>query len=71
MAHKGKRYAKAAEGIDRRAVYELTDRLNLIGEAEFYHFVGDAADSPITQRGETSQFRVGLGLSYEFGLDLF
>jgi large subunit ribosomal protein L1 len=30
MAHKGKRYAKAAEGIDRRAVYELTEAVKMI-----------------------------------------
>jgi large subunit ribosomal protein L1 len=32
MAHKGKRYAKAAEGIDRRAAYELTEAVKMIKE---------------------------------------
>jgi large subunit ribosomal protein L1 len=32
MAHKGKRYAKAAEGIDRRGAYELAEAVKMIKE---------------------------------------
>ena len=32
MAHKGKRYAKAAEGLDRNRAYSLTDAIKLVKE---------------------------------------
>jgi large subunit ribosomal protein L1 len=32
MAHKGKRYAKAAEGLDRNKAYSLTDAIKLVKE---------------------------------------
>lgn len=58
-------------GVAAEAVYELTDALRLHGRGEFWTFVGDAADSPITREGDNTQFTLGVGLSYRFGLDLF
>lgn len=58
-------------GVAARATYALTDNLRIHGKASYTHFVGEALDSPIVEAGNDDEFRVGVGLSYRFGLDLY
>ncbi|WP_420392885.1 MipA/OmpV family protein [Acuticoccus sp.] len=58
-------------GIEAQAIYALTERWRLHGQAEYTHFVGDALDSPIVEEGNDDEFTVRLGLTYRFGLDLY
>lgn len=58
-------------GIEAEASYALTQNLWLHGRAGVTQFVGDAADSPITEAGNDLEGTVGIGLTYRFGLDLY
>ncbi|MBJ3778322.1 MipA/OmpV family protein [Acuticoccus mangrovi] len=58
-------------GLTATATYRLTERLDLHARAAYTRFVGDAADSPIVKAGNQDEFRVGIGVTYEFGLDLY
>jgi MipA family protein len=58
-------------GVAGEAKYALTRRWSLIGEAGYERLIGDAADSPITDRGSENQFSAAIGLSYRFGLNLY
>lgn len=58
-------------GLAAEATYRLTERVLLHGRAGFTTYVGDAADSPITERGNTSEGTVGVGITYRFGFDFF
>jgi len=58
-------------GVAGEAKYALTRRWSLVGEAGYERLIGDAADSPITDRGSENQFSAALGLSYRFGLNLY
>jgi outer membrane scaffolding protein for murein synthesis (MipA/OmpV family) len=58
-------------GIEAEATYALTDTIRLHGYAAYNRFIGDAGDSPIVDAGNQDEVRVGLGISYRFGLDLY
>jgi len=58
-------------GVAGEAKYALTPRWSLVGEAGYERLIGDAADSPITDRGSENQFSAAIGLSYRFGLNLY
>jgi outer membrane scaffolding protein for murein synthesis (MipA/OmpV family) len=58
-------------GAEVEATYAITRQVRLHGRAAWNRFVGDAADSPIVEAGNRDEVRIGIGLSYRFGLDLF
>ena len=58
-------------GVEAQASYAITENLRVLGKASYTRFVGDAEDSPIVEAGNVDEFRVGIGLSYRFGLDLY
>ncbi|MEM8551617.1 MAG: MipA/OmpV family protein [Pseudomonadota bacterium] len=58
-------------GVNLEAKYAITEKVRLHGEARWHHFVGDALDSPITERGNDHEFFAKIGLTYRFGVDLF
>lgn len=58
-------------GIEMTAAYALTDAIRIQAKAEWIHYLGDAEDSPIVERGNDDEFMVGLGLTYRFGADLY
>lgn len=58
-------------GVEATAIYALTEAWRINATAEVTHFVGDALDSPIVDRGNDLEARVGIGLTYRFGLDLY
>ena len=58
-------------GVAGEAKYALTRRWSLVSEVGYERLVGDAADSPITDRGSENQFSAGIGLSYRFGLNFY
>lgn len=50
------------------ALRQLSDRWGVFGYAKYDRILGDAADSPVTQRfGSRNQLSGGLGVSYTFG----
>jgi outer membrane protein len=57
--------------IEAEARYALTQNWSVVGSAGWERLVGDAADSPIVERGDENQFTAGLGLTYRFQFDLF
>ena len=58
-------------GGEAEAKYALTRHWSVAGKAGYERLIGDAADSPIADRGSKNQFTAALGLTYRFGLDLF
>lgn len=58
-------------GLAAEATYELTDNVLIHGRAGFTTYIGDAADSPITEQGSETEGTVGIGITYRFGLDLY
>lgn len=58
-------------GLAMTAEYAITEKVRVVGRAEYTHFVGDAADSPIVDAGNQDELRVGVGLTYRFGFDLY
>jgi len=57
-------------GAELDATYVLTERVRVHGYAAYNRFVGDAADSPIVEAGNDDEMRLGIGLTYRFGVDL-
>lgn len=53
-------------GLTVTGIYSLNPRWGVLGLAGYRHALGDAADSPIIERGTESQFIGGVGLSYRF-----
>jgi outer membrane scaffolding protein for murein synthesis (MipA/OmpV family) len=50
--------------------YKITDDLTSMAFAEYRRLAGDAGDSTlIEQRGSTDQFKIGVGLKYQFHVD--
>ena len=58
-------------GLEGKVTYAWTDRVHVHLEGGYERLVGDAADSPIVNRGSENQFTAGVGLSYRFGFNLF
>lgn len=58
-------------GLEAEATYAITRSVRLHALAGYDRFVGDAEDSPIVQAGNRDEFRVGVGISYRFGVDLY
>lgn len=58
-------------GVAARASYAWTEKTRLHLEAGWDRFIGDAADSPIVDRGDEDQFYIGAGITYRFSFDLF
>ncbi|MEM6846925.1 MAG: MipA/OmpV family protein [Pseudomonadota bacterium] len=58
-------------GVGLQAVYELTERVRVVGHATYTHFVGEAGDSPIVAAGNKDELRIGVGLTYRLGFDLY
>ncbi len=58
-------------GVGLQAVYELTERVRVVGHATYTHFVGEAGDSPIVAAGNKDELRIGIGLTYRLGFDLY
>lgn len=58
-------------GFELDANYALTPRVRLHGYAGYNRFVGDVADSPIVEAGNEDEFRLGLGITYRFGVDVY
>ena len=58
-------------GLEADASYALTKKVRLHGYTAYNRFVGEAGDSPIVDAGNQDEVRVGLGISYRFGLDLY
>ncbi len=53
-------------GLSFLVAYDLTQRWNLSGVANYKRLVGDASDSPITKQGSVNQWFGGLLMSYRF-----
>jgi len=53
-------------GVTVTANYSFNPRWGVIGLAGYRLLLGDAADSPIVERGEENQFIGGVGLTYRF-----
>ncbi len=48
------------------AIYDLTDRVSLVGLAAYSRLLGEAADSPLVEdEGSANQFALGLFLTYK------
>ena len=58
-------------GAEAGLTYRLGRRWGLFGYAGYDRLIGDAADSPIVRAfGSRDQFSGGLGLFYEFDVNL-
>lgn len=58
-------------GIAARASYAWTDTVSLHLQGRWDRLIGDAADSPIVNKGSEDQFSAGVGISYRFSFDVF
>ncbi|KQT84011.1 MipA/OmpV family protein [Aurantimonas sp. Leaf443] len=58
-------------GVAASAKYEVFTDWFLRADASYERLVSDAKDSPVVDAGSADQFRVGLGVSHRFSLDLF
>lgn len=58
-------------GAEVKASFAITEAIRIQAKAEYTHFLGDAQDSPIVDRGNEDEVLVGLGLTYRFGADLY
>ncbi len=58
-------------GLAARASYGLTDDWTFHVQGGYDRLIGDAADSPITERGSENQFTLGAGVTYRFAFDVF
>ncbi len=59
----------ASVGVVLNAEYAFTSRWGLQAAATYDRLVGEAADSPITERGSADQFGVMLGVTRQISLD--
>jgi len=58
-------------GLNLSARYEFMPDTFINANASYARLVGSAANSPIVEKGAENQFKVGIGLSRRFTLDLF
>ena len=58
-------------GAEFNARYEFAPQWAIRGEFIYEKLIGDAADSPIVQVGNSNQYTAKLGLTYTFSLKLF